>query len=655
MLEINVLGDLQVLRDGTAVALPPSRKTRALLAYLVLTRRPHRREQLCEMFWDVPDDPRGSLRWSLSKIRPLVDEAAFPRLMADRQGVELRMRELDIDFSFVQRCAEAASFAPGELSRAASVFRGPLLADVDLPDKGDFHSWLLGLREDARRLQAIILRSLIEQLRASPEEALPYARELVRVDPFDETAWAQLITILAGSGRRGELRQQYEAGLRALREVQGGVGALLRAWRAVQSATGSPAAHGTSIPAGAVDSVRPSIVVLPFANLSDDPEQQYFADGITCELTTDLSRIPDMLVISRNTAFTYRNRATDTRQISHELGVRYVLEGEVQRSGEQARVTVQLIDAEKDAHLWAERFAGNAHDLFGLQDQITRQIAVALDLELVDVEASRQVEAPDTRDYILRGRAARLRPPSRENRAEQVLLFERALALDPHSVAAQGWLAIELAARALDLMTDTVEADIARAEDLAERALAVAPRNSVARFAKAQVLRAQSRYGEAILEYESVIALNRNWAHAYSHLGWCRFMIGLLEQLIPAQEEAIRLSPRDPQIGLFYSRIGRAHLLQSRTDEAIIWCEKARNSTPAAAIFRSLLASSYALKGDTKRAAAELAEARRLVGDDRYSSIARIRAITSWGDPRVCALAESTYFAGMRKAGLPEQ
>jgi len=372
-------------------------------------------------------------------------------------------------------------------------------------------------------------------------------------------------------------------------------------------------------------------------------------------LTTDLSRIPDMLVISRNTAFTYRNKPVDTKQIGRELGVRYVLEGEVQRSGNRVRVTAQLIDAETDAHLWAERFDGDAGDLFSLQAEITNRIAVALDLELVDAAAARPIEHPDALDYVLRGRAARLKPPSRENRAEQVLLFERALTLDPASVAAQSWLAIELAARALDFMTDTAAADTARAEVLAMQALAAAPRSSVARFAKGQVLRAQHRYDEAILEYEAVIALNRNWAHAYSHLGWCKFMTGSIEALIPAQEQAIRLSPRDPQIGLFYSRIGRAHLLQSHIDEAIVWLEKARNATPAAAIFRSFLASAYALKGDIGRSTVELAEARRLVGDNRYSSIARLRAVDSWGVPKISSLYEATYFAGLHKAGVRKE
>ncbi len=472
MLEFRVLGEFEVVRDGAAVTLPPSRKTRALLAYLALTRHKHRRERLCEMFWEVPDDPRGSLRWSLSKVRPLVDEPAHPRLIADRQSVELRTGAVEVDLFAAQACTQADTAAAGDLARAAALFRGPLLTDIDLPENGEFHTWLLGLREDARKLQAQILRTLAEQPSSAPDEALPFARELVRVDPYDETAWALLIGNLANAGRDGEVRQQYEAGRRALREVGGGSGPLLRAWRAVQGsatnrvdrdaagaqsdAAGPPAELPPSSVSPAASSApggpasRLSIVVLPFVNLSNDPEQEYFADGIAGDLTTDLSRIPDMLVISRNTAFTYRNRPVDTRQIGRELGVRYVLEGEVQRSGSRVRVTAQLIDAETDTHLWAERFAGDTDDLFALQDEITNRIAVALDLELVGAAAARPIERPDARDYILRGRAIRLKPPSRENRAEAVALFERALALDAESVAAQSWLAIALTARVLD-------------------------------------------------------------------------------------------------------------------------------------------------------------------------------------------------------------
>ena len=176
---------------------------------------------------------------------------------------------------------------------------------------------------------------------------------------------------------------------------------------------------------------RLSIVVLPFSNLSDDQGQQYFADGVTEDLTTDLSRLAGMLVISRNTAFAYRNKRVDTRQIGRELSVRYVLEGSVRRADNRVRVNAQLIDAETDAHLWAERFDGDATDLFALQDEITIRIAVALNFELIGAEAARPTANPDALDYIFRGRSALSKPHTGDNNAEAIGLFERALALDP--------------------------------------------------------------------------------------------------------------------------------------------------------------------------------------------------------------------------------
>jgi TolB-like protein/Flp pilus assembly protein TadD len=407
---------------------------------------------------------------------------------------------------------------------------------------------------------------------------------------------------------------------------------------------------------------RLSIVVLPFANLSNDSEQQYFADGITEDLTTDLSRLADMFVISRNTAFTYQNKRVDTKQIGRELGVRYVLEGSVQRSGNRVRVTAQLIDAETDAHLWAERFYGDAGDLFALQDEITSRIAVALNLELIGVEAARPTEHPDALYYILRGRAASNKPQTRDTRAEAISMFEAALALDPQSVEAQGALTGQLAGRAMDVMADSAAADIARAEGLAEQAVAASPRSSLAHHAKGQVLRAQvqllgaqDRCAAAITEYETAIALNRNSVFPIAALGWCKLFAGSLEEVIPLVEKAIRLSPRDPAIYFWYQCIGRVHLLQSRIDDAIVWLEKARNANPAHPVIRAELASAYGLKGETEHGAAELVEARRLRSDGRFSSIARLKAAQYFGVPKVRALYEATYLVGLRKAGMPEE
>jgi adenylate cyclase len=423
---------------------------------------------------------------------------------------------------------------------------------------------------------------------------------------------------------------------------------------AVADVPASSAQPVPSIPRPAV-APRLSIVVLPFANLSNDAEQQYFADGITEDVTTDLSRIRQMFVISRNTAFTYRNKPIDTKQIGRELGARYVLEGSVRRWGDRIRVNAQLIDAETDAHLWPERFDGDTSDLFGLQDEVTSRIAVTLSVELVRAEAARSTQNPDVLDYILRGRAVGAQSPSRENRAEGIGMFERALALDPGSVEAQSRLAIALAARVMDNMTDTPDADLKRAEGLAEEALAVTPDGSLAHLAKGQVLRARRRFAEAISEYETVLASDRNSVHSIWNIGQCKLFTGSIAETIPLVERAIRLSPRDPHIGTFYQLIGLVHLLQSHTEEAVIWLERARNAIPAHSGIRAYLASAYALKGETERAGIELAEARRLGGDNRYASLARLRAVGYWGVPKIRELFEATYFVGLRKAGMPEE
>ena len=400
---------------------------------------------------------------------------------------------------------------------------------------------------------------------------------------------------------------------------------------------------------------RLSIVVLPFNNFSDDREQQYFADGITEDLTSDLSRIADSFVISRNTAFTYRDKRVDTKQIGRELGVRYVLEGSVRRSGNQVRVSAQLIDATTDAHLWTERFDRYIGDLFALQNEITSRIAISLNLELVLAEAARPIDNPGAFDYVIRGRAALARGPTRANDSEAINLFERALELDPRSVEAKSLLATALATRVLNHMTETAETDLIRVERLVAEASKVSPPSSLSYYAKGQLLRARSRHEEAILEYETVLGLDRNCVAALAALGECKLYIGCIEQIIPLEEQAIRLSPRDPLIAVWNWWIGLAHLLQSRVCEAIPWFERACRANPELPYVHSHLAAAYGLIGDRQRAAAELAEARRL-RSGRYSSISKLKATMDVRVlPKVRALYDATFFAGLRKAGVPEE
>jgi tetratricopeptide (TPR) repeat protein len=258
-------------------------------------------------------------------------------------------------------------------------------------------------------------------------------------------------------------------------------------------------------------------------------------------------------------------------------------------------------------------------------------------------------------DYILRARALWSKPDRDEKLWQIINLYERALAVDPSSTEAQSGLAIALAVSVMYAPPPSSRPTIERSEMLAARALIATPRSPVAHQAKATALFVQRRYEEAIPEYETVIALDRNRWEAYSDLGICKFLTGSVEETIPLEEQALRLNPRDPQNGLRYLWIGRAHLLQSRVDEAIPWFERARIANPEFAVPHVYLASAYALKGDTERGAIELAEARRLSFQDRFSSLARLRAVGYWGVPKVRELFEATFFAGLRKAGMPEE
>jgi len=400
---------------------------------------------------------------------------------------------------------------------------------------------------------------------------------------------------------------------------------------------------------------RLSIVVLPFTDLSEDRRQQYFADGMTDDLTTDLSRLSGMFVIARNTAFTYRDKPIGAKQIGHELGVRYVLEGSVRRLRNQVRINTQLIDSATGAHLWAERFDSTASDLPAVQNEITSRIAHTLDVELVSAEVARPIEHPDATDYILRGRAASYKAQTRESCAEAVSRFERALGLTPESVDAQSLLASALARRALARMTNTPAEDFARAEALVRRVLAVSPRSSMAHYAYGHVLRASRRDERAIHEYQEALASNPSWADALADLGMCKMWVGSLDEGIALQEQAIRLSPRDPRIGLWYHRAGIAHFLQSRVAEAIPWLEKGRTMFPSFPLAYSFLAAAYALNGEVERGAAELAEHYRLSGKVWVSTIADMKVTGYWGPPKIRELFWTVYFAGLRKLGVPEE
>ena len=321
----------------------------------------------------------------------------------------------------------------------------------------------------------------------------------------------------------------------------------VRAYRLLPNAP-APAVATT---AAAPSSTRLSIVVLPFANLSTDPDQEYFADAITDDLTTDLSRIAGAFVIARNTAFTYKGKAANVQQIGRELGVRYLLEGSVRRAGDEVRINVQLIDAGNGAHLWADRVETDRRRLLAAETEITGRLARSLNLELIK-DLDRRMDAtgttdPDARDLIMRGYALWYRPRATRNNVEAIRIFERALEIDPRSLDARVGIAKILVSNVTQAWTDTAEQDIARAEDLLLQVLEQDAGCALAHSTMGMVRREQNRLDESRFEFETAIAFDPNGTYAHIQLGWTLVWLSEIEAAVERCEKALRLSPRDPQ------------------------------------------------------------------------------------------------------------
>jgi adenylate cyclase len=395
---------------------------------------------------------------------------------------------------------------------------------------------------------------------------------------------------------------------------------------------------------------RLSIVVLPFANMSGDAEQEYFVDGLTEDLTTELSRMPGAFVIARNTAFTYKGKATDVKAIGRELGVRYALEGSVRKAGSRVRLNAQLIDAGTGAHLWADRFDRDLVDLFALQDAVTLELAGVLNVQLVEAETHRAQAKldPDAFDLVLRARAAANRGMSRDNNEVSLRLYEEALRLDPDNVAALTGAAVARTLKVTSLWSTDRAADLAQAEAMAARAAAREAQNLECRLALGFVRRVQQRFDEAIVEYETALRGNPNIAFAQSELGWCYSFTDRIGEALSHFEESIRLSPRDPQLFLGHFGVGNAYFWLGEFARA---SESLRHSialNPGFSWPHLLLTASLVQLERMDEARAALAGYFRT--DPSAKTVAAVRA-----DAVAHGANEPLFLDGLRRAGMPEQ
>jgi len=454
------------------------------------------------------------------------------------------------------------------------------------------------------------------------------------------------------SGRRWTLKKigGLIAAFAAMGTVLAGLAGYWTTYRTITREILAPVKPGPTAP-------RLSVVVLPFSNLTGDAAQDYLGDVITEELTTSLSRIPHSFVIARSTAFTYKGKAVDARQIGRDLGVRYILEGSQEQGGNRVRVNAQLIDADTGAHLWADQFDADRTDLLDMQDRIATRLSRALQIRLIEVDAARVARThpgdADAEQLAMRCQAVLVgaHPGSVEAQGGYSLC-ERALERDERNVRALVSLSFKFTDRILSEQSPDRESDVRQASELVSRALATDPNDYGAHFAKAEILLGQQRFEEAIVEAERSLALNPSFVSAYSALSVASSFLGRPQEALDYADKAMRLSPRDPNLYAFYLNKGFALSLLDQDDQAIGWLRRAVAAAPQWPLPQVLLAAALSLTGHES-------EARDVL--NRYLSLSWTRARTiahfkeqmPSNNPLFLAFA-ARFVEGLRKAGLPE-
>ena len=598
-LTLRLLGGVEVTQGGRRMVLPSSRKARALLVYLAATERPHRRARLCSIFWDIPDDPRGALRSSLSLLRRIVDAPDRPRILADRDTVRLDVAGAEIDVLTIRRALSAGMEAASTeaLEQAAAAFQGEFAEGLDLPSCPDFQVWCVAERQEVRRLRLQVLRALLDRHAGDPAAALPHARALVSADVDDVSAHVALLRVLVAGGHQREAEEQRAVSARLL-ENAGGEAAeqLAWAWRSLAGARAAADREPKTLAEGparrGTEPGRRHIAVLPFTSMGGDAEQGYFADGITEDIITDLSRVSALFVVARNTAFTYRDQAMEVTEAARRLNVGYVLQGSVRRAAQRVRINVQLIDGATGDHLWSERYDRDFDDIFALQDDISRSVVAALKVTLLPEELrsieGRPTTSADAYECYLQGRSALFTGFGNKHAlAAAREMFLQAIAIDPGYARAYAGVAACDVLLWLCGSTDISYQEILRNSDTALR---FAPNLAEAHASRGLALFLSGQAGEATAAFERALALDPDLFEAHEWYGEMCRNTGRYAEAVALFERAADLRETD-YISLVllrdcYGSLGRAEqaVAAARRAFARIEAQLARRPDDATAL-----------------------------------------------------------------------
>jgi TolB-like protein/Tfp pilus assembly protein PilF len=660
-LRIRLLGPVSVIRDGKPATVA-ARKARALLGYLAL-REGHEvpRSVLTGLLWGErsEEQARGSLRQTLSELRAALSGSAEPPIVATKEFVTWAPGSAWIDAQVLE--AAAASEDEDALHEAGALIGGELMEGLSIGEPS-FEQWLASERERFRLLAGIVYTRLMERAehKGRLEEALILGVKLLSLDPLQEHVHRALMRIYAAQGRHDAALAQYER-CRSELSSQLSVGPereteelakSIRASRRENVAKAQAHPPPTPDPDSPVLPEKPSIAVLPFQNLSADPEQEFFADGLSEDVITALSRIGGLWVIARGSTVTYKGRPVDVKQVARELGVRYVMQGSVRRAGERLRITAQLVDATTGRQIWAERYDRPLADLFDIQDEITRSVAASTQQQVDLAEGAAAKSKPSTnfraRDLLARA-WARAYDQTPEAIEESTALAEEALRIDPTNPVAHRVRACLFFDRFWFALMPRDSANMARGFELARTALRLAPSDEYAHLvmAWAHAWAADGQLEQAIAHCERGLELNPNCSLILGNKGFYLAALGRPQEAIEACRLALRLNPRDQSNFWRHYAIATAHFVAGEYETSLQQSKSIAQSRPLLMSGIIWAASAAALgNAEEARAAVEYCLAER--PDLRVGSVApnfMLRFARDEDHERLLAL--------LRKARLP--
>jgi TolB-like protein len=621
MITLRLAGPMELLRGTERVLLPKSRKTRALLGYLALTGRAHTRERLCELLWEIPDDPRAALRWSLAKLRRLVDEPDRPRLLSEGDTVRFEREGMLIDvLDARRRVAEGLSQASTpELEQLAWSFRGDLLEGLDLSDHQDFYVWCVAEREAARLLHARILHELVDRLADDPQRALPFARTLVQI-----------------TGHEAQAQALFDRVLRATRAEPQAAGAH-------QPSASVPARSHEPEP----DRRPTTVAVLPFRTGAGDPLEAEIADAVADELITVLSKLSGLSVIARDSVFALRDSNGDRHELTASLGASHVLSGVVRRAGDRLRVTAQLDEQASGECMWADRFESGRADVFSILDEICDRIVTALEVRLTFGEQvrlwRRRMTNLDAYTCYLKAIEHYNRFQKEENAVARAEL-DKAIALDPEFAAAYAYLGWVHATDAHFGWRANREALLQHSLDLADQALDLDSTLADAYAVRAFAFTLLGEHDAALHEAERAAELNPNGATVLHVCAMARTFAGSPQDAVDLERQALRLSPIAQENYLL--ELARALSDCGRHEEALEALGPVLESRPDWLTARTLAVAAHAALGQRAECDIEVAQVLRI--NPKFST-------ERWGalHPYRDAADSERFKSALLAAGLP--